>query len=70
MAKLRGKGIAVYRVTRMQQGIVVRADLHVEHIHDKANTMWHLNAAGYAIVVEHTLPAIEALVNEAEKRGP
>ena len=69
MAKLQAKGIAVYRITRMQQGIVDRWDLHVEQMHDKSNTMWHLNAAGYAIVVERTLPAIEALVKEAEKRS-
>jgi hypothetical protein len=30
--------------------------------------MWHLNAAGYAIVLQRTLPAIEALVREAEKK--
>jgi acyl-CoA thioesterase-1 len=70
MAKLRAKGIAVYRITRMQQGVVDRSDLHVEQVHDKSNTMWHLNAAGYAIVVERSLPAIEALVKEAEKRSP
>ncbi len=70
MAKLRAKGVAVYRITRMQQGIVDRSELHVERMHDKSNTMWHLNAAGYAVVVERTLPAIEALVKEAEKRSP
>jgi len=70
MAKLQAKGIAVYRITRMQHGVVDRSDLHVEKMHDKSNTMWHLNAAGYAIVVERTLPAIEALVKEAEKRSP
>jgi lysophospholipase L1-like esterase len=70
MAKLRAKGVAVYRISRMQQGIVDRPDLHVEQMHDQRNTMWHLNAAGYAIVVERSLPAIEALVNEAEKRIP
>jgi len=69
MAKLRGKGITVYRITRMQQGLVDRPELHVEKVHDKSNTMWHLNAAGYAIVVQRTLPEIEALVNEAEKRN-
>jgi lysophospholipase L1-like esterase len=68
MAKLRAKGIAVYRVTRMQQGLVDRKDLHVEQVHDTSNTMWHLNAAGYAIVLQRTLPAIEALVREAEKK--
>ena len=69
MAKLRAKGVAVYRITRMQQGMVDRSELHVERMHDKSNTMWHLNAAGYAIVVERTLPAIEVL-KEAEKRSP
>jgi lysophospholipase L1-like esterase len=70
MAKLRAKGVAVYRITRMQQGLVDRSELHVENMHDKSNTMWHLNRAGYAIVVERTLPAIEALVKESESRSP
>jgi len=70
MAKLRAKGVAVYRITRMQQGLVDRSELHVENMHDKSNTMWHLNRAGYAIVVERTLPAIEALVKETESRSP
>jgi len=54
----------------MQQGLVDRSELHVENMHDKSNTMWHLNRAGYAIVVERTLPAIEALVKESESRSP
>jgi len=70
IGRLRAKGIAVYRISRMQQGIVDRSDLHVEQVHDKSNTMWHLNAAGCAIVVQRTLPPIEALVKEAEKRSP
>ena len=70
IGRLRAKGVAVYRISRMQQGIVDRSDLHVEQVHDNSNTMWHLNAAGYAIVVGRTLPAIEALVKEAEKRSP
>jgi lysophospholipase L1-like esterase len=69
MAKLRAKGIAVYRITQMQRGLVDRPELHVEKVHDKSNTMWHLNGQGYAIVVGRTLPAVEALVEEAEKRG-
>jgi acyl-CoA thioesterase-1 len=68
MAKLRAKGIAVYRITQMQKGLVDRKDLHVEQVHDMSNTMWHLNAAGYAIVLQRTLPAIEALVREVEKK--
>jgi hypothetical protein len=53
----------------MQQGLVDRPELHVEKVHDKSNTMWHLNGQGYAIVVGRTLPAVEALIVEAEKRG-
>lgn len=68
MRRLRARGIDVYRVVRMQEGIIDRPDLHVESFHNPANTMWHLNAAGYAIVVQRTLPAIEALVKKAEKR--
>ncbi len=68
MAGLRGKGVAVYRVARMQQGLVDRNDLHVEQVHDTSNMIWYLNAEGYAIVVQRTLPAIEALVRGAEKK--
>ena len=35
MLQLRATGIAVYRITRMHQGIVDRSDLHVEQMHDK-----------------------------------
>ena len=66
--RLRARGIEVYRVRRMQEGMVDRLDLHVETVRNPENTMWHLNAAGYAIVVQRTLPAIEALVKKVEKR--
>ena len=68
VARLRARGIAVYRLVKMQQGLVNRADLHVEPFRIANTTMWHLNAAGYAIVVRRTLPTIEALVKKAEKR--
>jgi hypothetical protein len=67
--RLRAKGAEVYVIEKMQQGIVDRGDLHVEQVHNPNNTEWHLNASGYAIVVGRTLPAIEALVQKAEKRG-
>ena len=67
--RLRAKGAEVYVLDRMQQGgLLERADLHVESIRNLANTEWHLNAAGYAIVVGRTLPAVEALVKKVEKR--
>jgi acyl-CoA thioesterase I len=66
--RLRGKGTEVYVLENMQQGIVDRADLHVESTRVPNSTRWHLTAAGYAIVVRRTLPAIEALVRKVEKR--
>jgi acyl-CoA thioesterase-1 len=66
--RLRAKGAEVYVLENMQQGIVDRADLHVESFRRPNSTAWHLTPAGYAIVVRRTLPAIEALVRKAEKR--
>jgi acyl-CoA thioesterase-1 len=65
--RLRAKGAQVHVIERMQQGLVDRADLHVESVHNPANTEWHLNQRGYAIVLARTLPAIEAMVKKAEK---
>jgi lysophospholipase L1-like esterase len=64
--RLRAKGAEVYVIEKMQEGLIDRAELHVETVHNSANTEWHLNAAGYALVVKRTLPAIEALVKKAE----
>jgi lysophospholipase L1-like esterase len=65
--RLRAKGAEVYLLDNMQQGIVDRADLHVESSRVPRSTRWHLTPAGYAIVVRRTLPAIEALVTKIEK---
>jgi len=69
LGRLRAKGAEVYVIHKMQEGLIDNPDLHVEKVRNPANTMWHLTAAGYAIVVNRTLPAIEALVKKAEKRG-
>jgi acyl-CoA thioesterase I len=66
--RLRAKGTEVYMLDNMQQGIVDRADLHVESSRVPNSTRWHLTAAGYAIVVRRTLPPIESLVRKVEKR--
>jgi lysophospholipase L1-like esterase len=67
--QLRAKGVEVYLLENMQQGILNRADLHVESSHPPpTSTSWHLTPAGYAIVVHRTLPEIEALVRKVEKR--
>jgi acyl-CoA thioesterase I len=66
--RLRAKGTEVYVLENMQQGIVDRADLHVESTRVPNSTRWHLTPAGYAIVVRRTLPPIEALVRKVEKR--
>ena len=65
--RLHAKGAEVYLLENMQQGIVDRADLHVESSRVPNSTRWHLTPAGYAIVVRRTLPAIEALVRKVEK---
>jgi GDSL-like Lipase/Acylhydrolase family len=67
--RLRAKGAEVYLLENMQQGIADRADLHVESSRVPNSTNWHLTPSGYAIVVRRTLPAIEALVRKAERRG-
>jgi acyl-CoA thioesterase I len=67
--RLHAKGAEVYLLENMQQGIVDRADLHVESSRPPpTSTSWHLNPTGYAIVVRRTLPVIEALVRKVEKR--
>jgi lysophospholipase L1-like esterase len=65
--RLRAKGAEVYLLEHMQQGIIDRGDLHVESSRGNP-TQWHLNQAGYAIVVRRTVPAIETLVRKVEKR--
>jgi hypothetical protein len=67
--RLRAKGTEVYVLENMQQGIVDRADLHVESSRVPNGTRWHLTPAGYAIVVRRTFPAIEGLVKKVEKRS-
>src|SRR5882762_749348 len=54
--RIRAKGAEVYLLENMQQGIVDRADLHVESSRVPNSTNWHLTPAGYAIVVRRTLP--------------
>jgi lysophospholipase L1-like esterase len=66
--RLRAKGVEVYLLENMQEGIGDRGDLHVESSRVANSTNWHLTPAGYAIVVRRTLPAIEALVRKVEKR--
>jgi hypothetical protein len=66
--RLRAKGAEVFLLENMQQGIIDRADLHVESSRVPNSTNWHLTRAGYAIVVRRTLPAIEALVRKVENR--
>jgi lysophospholipase L1-like esterase len=66
--RLHAKGAEVFQLENMQQGIIDRADLHVESSRVPNSTNWHLTPSGYAIVVRRTLPAIEALVRKVEKR--
>lgn len=67
--RLRDKGAEVYVIEKMQEGLLDRYDLHVEAAPTPGRTEWHLNAAGYALVVQRTLPAIEAMVRRIERRS-
>jgi hypothetical protein len=67
--RLYAKGVEVYTVLNGQQGINDRADLHQESSRPDFSRGYHLNAAGNAIVVRRTLPAIETPVRKAEKQG-
>ena len=66
-AKLRARGIAVYKIAKMGDGLP--PSMHVEAAPTPGKTEYHLNAAGYAVVVGQTLPSIEALVRVAEKHN-
>jgi hypothetical protein len=66
--RLHAKGVEVYTLLNMGQGLTSRGDLLVES-YCSWNIACHLNPAGLAIVVRRTLPAIEALVSKVEKHG-
>jgi hypothetical protein len=65
--RLKERGIQVFVLTKMQDGIYDRTDLHVEAAPTPGKTEWHLNAAGYAIVVQRTIGPIEAIVRKVER---
>jgi acyl-CoA thioesterase-1 len=67
--QIRAKGAEVYVIEKMQEGLRDRYDLHVEAAPTPGRTEWHLNAAGYALAVQRTLPAIEAIVKRIERRA-
>jgi hypothetical protein len=62
--RLHARGTEVYLLKDMKRGLT---DLAVESPPLPVGR-WHLNPAGYAIVVSRTLPAVEALVRKVEKR--
>ncbi len=66
--KLRGRGVQVYLIKKMGDGMP--PSMHVEAAPTPGKTEYHLNGAGYAVIVGQTLPAIEAMVRSAEKRHP
>lgn len=47
----------------MQFGLVDNPKLHVEEVW-RTGTEWHLNAAGYDLVVQRTLPLVEELIRK------
>jgi acyl-CoA thioesterase I len=74
--RLHAKGVEVYRVQDPAGLLISERGLTnaiAEHLIVEPNcsplVACHANAAGLAIVVRRTLPAIEALVRKVEKRG-
>jgi acyl-CoA thioesterase-1 len=74
--RLRARGIevVVLRTGGKFQGVLAaRPEYHVEKGFGPppGTTEWHLNAQGYAIVAERTLPRVLAAIEKArERRGP
>ncbi len=66
--RLSAKGVEVYTLVNMEQGMTSRGDLLVES-YCSPLIACHLNEAGLAIVVRRTPPAIEALIRKVEKQG-
>lgn len=58
-AEVEAMGVMV--VPAMQDGILDDPNLHAE-AHKRADNLYHLNSAGYDIVVARTLPQVEALI--------
>lgn len=57
------RGLGALPVPPMQSGgLVERKDLHLEREWQPQTTNWHLNREGNDIVVQRTLPAIEAVI--------
>ena len=62
--RLQSRGIAVFNVNPLYRTLARRRDLHVEAYPVFGN--YHLNAAGYAIVVDKSVTTIERLVRNVE----
>jgi hypothetical protein len=46
-----------------------KPEYHIEKVHVATNTQWHLNAAGYDVIVARTLPqVVEALAKAKSER--
>jgi acyl-CoA thioesterase I len=68
--RLQARGIEVVRLgtgPTFQGSIIEKPQYHVEA--QKSVGAWHLNGAGYAIVVQRTLPQVLAAIARAKKRG-
>ena len=53
---------------KLQGDLFEKPEYHVEKVHVATNTEWHLNAAGYDVVVARTLPEVMAALSRAKSR--
>jgi lysophospholipase L1-like esterase len=53
---------------KFQGDLFDKPEYHVEKVHSATNTEWHLNAAGYEVIVAHTLPQVLAALSNAKSR--
>jgi lysophospholipase L1-like esterase len=53
---------------KFQGDLFDKPEYHVEKVHSATNTEWHLNAAGYEVIVARTLPQVLAALSNAKSR--
>ena len=72
VSRVRARGMAALYIGQaldFQRGTRHRPELHVVADRGKKGTnMYHLNARGYAVVVQQTLPQVESLVAQAARK--
>lgn len=53
---------------KLQGDLFEKLEYHAEKVHSATNTEWHLNAAGYDVVVARTLPQVLEALSKAKSR--